>query len=130
MRIFYSYLTKFTPYETLFWEVHTKTLFFCGFHTQKLLFSTKSYTKCPLFSSSGRHILVTFILECLPPGARGQERNISIYFSIIFSLFPSIVPQMHPSRNALATQLEASCFHFSLVVFEHGCLSPCYSAHY
>ena len=32
------------------------------------LFSTKSYTECPLFSFSGRHLYVTFIFEC-PPGA-------------------------------------------------------------
>ena len=31
------------------------------------LFSTKSYTECPLFSFSGRHLYVTFIFEC-PPG--------------------------------------------------------------
>ena len=31
------------------------------------LLSTKSYTGCPLFSFSGRHIPITFIFEC--PGA-------------------------------------------------------------
>ena len=32
------------------------------------LFSTKSYTNCALFLFSGRHIPVTFIFECSPPG--------------------------------------------------------------
>ena len=32
------------------------------------LFTTKSYTERPLFSFSGRHLYVTFIFECPPPG--------------------------------------------------------------
>ena len=51
-----------------FWESTSESPHFLGAHTEWPLFSTKSYTECPLFSFSGRHLYVTFIFECPPPG--------------------------------------------------------------
>ena len=48
---------------------HQKSPFFLVPTPNDPLFSTKSYTECPLFSFSGRHLYVTFIFECPPPGA-------------------------------------------------------------
>ena len=69
------------PLEIAF--LHTEWPPFLGAHTKKApiflvptpndpLFSTKSYTECPLFSFSSRHLYVTFILEC-PPGGENNE---------------------------------------------------------
>ena len=52
-----------------FLGVHTKKdPFFFLFETtpNDPLFSTKSYTECPLLSFSGRHMYATFIFECPP----------------------------------------------------------------
>ena len=64
MENFDSDLTQFTPNDPLFLKFTPIKAQFFGFHTYNdPLFSTKSYTECPLFSSSSRHVLVIFIFE-------------------------------------------------------------------
>ena len=46
------------------------------------LFSTKSYTECPLFSFYGRHLYVTFIFEC-PPGVHMHDHRFSKHILVI-----------------------------------------------
>ena len=43
------------------------------------LFSTKSYTECPLFLFSGRHLYVTFIFECPPPRAFSTRQENTVH---------------------------------------------------
>ena len=60
---------KTTANDPLFWEFHTtKVQFFVDPTPNDSLFSTKSYTECPLFLFSGRHIPVTFIFLSASPG--------------------------------------------------------------
>ena len=51
----------------IFGSPHQKSPHFLVPTPNDPLFSTKSYTECPLFSFSGRHLYVTFIFECPPP---------------------------------------------------------------
>ena len=48
----------------IFGSPHQKRSIFLSPRRMTPFFSTKSYTECPLFSLSGRHMYVTFIFEC------------------------------------------------------------------
>ena len=54
----------YTEWPPIFGKFTPKKPNIFGSHTQWSPFVYKIYTKCPLFSFSGKHIPVTFIFEC------------------------------------------------------------------